>query len=59
MMPDSDQLIKEAPFSSRICIKCGRPRTPLYYLPIKSEFFPDGFSYICNDCTKMYLRQHQ
>lgn len=49
---------KSAPFSSRTCAKCGNPRAAIHYIPVKSEFFQDGYSNICNLCIKDYLKKY-
>ena len=55
---DPNKYEKTAPFSSRTCIKCGNPRSAAYYIRIKSDFFPDGYSHICNLCIKDYIKKH-
>lgn len=49
----------EAPFATRNCIKCGNARSPLSYMPIRSPFARDGWTSICNDCFKVYLRSEK
>ena len=48
----------EAPFATRTCIKCGKPRSAAMYIPLRSQFSNQGWSSICNECIESYLKQN-
>lgn len=46
---------KEAPFASRICVKCGKPRPASFFIESNSWFADQGYSSVCNNCIKDFL----
>ena len=46
---------KQAPFLMRECTKCGETLSFSEFAPTTSDFYPDGYLPICNNCINSFL----
>lgn len=47
------------PIGSKTCTRCGLTKPKSEFLPTRNPFIANGYSCICNDCTRSWLRAQE